>query len=1461
MNLIKKIIYFFVRILASSILLLLITYASLYTPFVQAKITGIITRHIAEKNNIQIQISRVSWGLWKDVNIHDLSIKNADDEIIVTAKKIGISIQKIIRKEKQVYISNIALHHISGELIKNEHGVWNFQSLLSGKQTNLNWDIHIHSITLISSNLIYKNLEKHRPLDYGINFSDLYLSDIQLHISDFSLSDSLASVNIQSFSGKEKSGFIVQKLLGIFSISKEGLDCSQVQIFTKKSHIHAEKLSFSYSHISDFSNFISAVSINSEFQWSELHLLDISYFAPKLELSPYSFVFAGNIFGRVSNIRGRNMHIAYGEKSHFRGNVEIMGLPDIRSSFIHIQTQEFTSNVSDIENIRIPPYTESNFIQVPDFLHEIETFSYEGNITGFINDIVAYGTFTTSAGIINADVSIKKSPYREREVLFSGDLQCKNFNIQKVLSDNTQWGKTSLSLKVKGDFYEGKFNKAFIRGDISKIEFLNYTYHTVSVDGLISKQRFDGQLDIADSNLIVNFSGLFDFHLDIPEFNFYSRLSHANLYALGFVEDTLSILSMETQVDFIGLQLDNLKGTVSVPYARYISSFGDYDSEHFTIEIDNVGDYRNILLSSDLLDITVNGKGLYQELPGYIYTYLKTHISDLPEKNFDLKHETKPHFTVSAHIKKADSLIHVFYPNIHIAQGTFINSVFDESQQILAFESQIPDVQVGNIYLENIHLTITGNNTGISNTIQYDLPLKERTITEIISSLYISQNRFEHSSKWDHTDSIQFKGDISNIGIFSKSNHAFLPKISTSLVHEKIIIADSVWYCNIPYIGIDSSSISITQAELKKSNESIRVFGTISHNPHDTITASFNNYDISNLNYLIPAHNIRFDGILEGKIHIQNVYDNPLVFANIHSNDFYFNGHPQGTLRLQSSWLRDIQAVAIELACRKGETDIFSLQGTYIPEDHEIDFSIGMRNYLLSDFSEIFRSILSNISGNIDAKITAKGKLDNPKFEGEIDIKRGRFTVDYTQISYNMIGKMKGVGSRFEFSDIHLSDMSGNQGNVAGFVDLRTINNPQYRFGITTQKLSVLNTQEQHNPFFYGRAFFQGNITISGDLKKSRIAATGRTLEQSMFNIPLAYSELSEQRDFLFFGNQQTQTTTDQKIEQRTSYPELQLNLEITPQTLGQIIFDKQVGDIIRVRGNANLHILMNNQGDLSMFGEYAITEGDYLFTLKSLINKRFVIQRGGTIQWSGNPLQANINITADYRLKASPQPIMRHSERSGLNRRIDVVCRIFLRDDLLQPSISYDIVLPDKNEEVQIVIDNFSEEEKNFQFLSLLLANTFYSSNPENQSGAGSGLNTASFEVLTAQMNQFLSQIDDGLDIGLNYRPGTDLAGNELELALSTQILNNRVLINLNSYTEFGQSGEPQQEQSQTSDFTGDISVEVKLSEDGNFRVRGFSRTNTDPLDQRQGNIQGVGFFYSRDFNYIRDIFKKKGK
>src|SRR5690606_9157944 len=114
----------------------------------------------------------------------------------------------------------------------------------------------------------------------------------------------------------------------------------------------------------------------------------------------------------------------------------------------------------------------------------------------------------------------------------------------------------------------------------------------------------------------------------------------------------------------------------------------------FDVDVDNVGEHRNIHVNSDLLDMTVTGKGLYQELQDYVYDFLRVHIPSIPERKNYSPHTNQPHFNISIHIKKADSLLHVLYPKMHIAQGSYINSIFSEEQQVLILESYLPELTI-----------------------------------------------------------------------------------------------------------------------------------------------------------------------------------------------------------------------------------------------------------------------------------------------------------------------------------------------------------------------------------------------------------------------------------------------------------------------------------------------------------------------------------------------------------------------------------------------------------------------------------------------------------------------------------------------------------------------------------------------------------------------------------------------
>ncbi|HSH52603.1 MAG TPA: translocation/assembly module TamB domain-containing protein, partial [Bacteroidales bacterium] len=371
---------------------------------------------------------------------------------------------------------------------------------------------------------------------------------------------------------------------------------------------------------------------------------------------------------------------------------------------------------------------------------------------------------------------------------------------------------------------------------------------------------------------------------------------------------------------------------------------------------------------------------------------------------------------------------------------------------------------------------------------------------------------------------------------------------------------------------------------------------------------------------------------------------------------------------------------------------------------------------------------------------------------------------------------------------------------------------------------------------------------------------SGRTEPNTKINIPISKSGLAEESGFVRFIN--TPKTSEKLMDDYNvdlSGFRLNFDLEVTPEAEALLIFDSKIGDIIRARGEGNLKMEIDANNNFNMFGDYSIEEGDYLFTLQNVINKKFEIERGGTILWSGAPYNANIDIEAIYNLRTQLTNLFPEDSTDFYRRRIPVECQIYLSDNLMNPSIRFDINLPTADEEINTRVKSTinTQEKLNRQFLSLLVLNSFM---PDQQQGAenylaesgtaGLGSVTTS-ELLSNQLSHWLSQISEEWDIGVNYRLADEISSDQIEVALSTQLLNNRVSINSN----VGYGGQTTEN---ATNLVGDFRVDVKLTKNGKLRLKAYNESNDRILYDNAPYTQGVGIFYREEFNSFSELLNR---
>ena len=195
---------------------------------------------------------------------------------------------------------------------------------------------------------------------------------------------------------------------------------------------------------------------------------------------------------------------------------------------------------------------------------------------------------------------------------------------------------------------------------------------------------------------------------------------------------------------------------------------------------------------------------------------------------------------------------------------------------------------------------------------------------------------------------------------------------------------------------------------------------------------------------------------------------------------------------------------------------------------------------------------------------------------------------------------------------------------------------------------------------------------------------------------------------------------------------------------------------------------------------------------------------------------------------------------------------------------MQFDIYLPTADERTRTALRNAisTEEELSRQFAYLLVMNSFYANpwhgttSPSTTSAGTSAMAVTTTEMLSNQLSNWLSQISNDFDIGFVYRPGYNAINpQEVQVALSTQLLNDKVVINSNVDVRGTGYSTP----TNNAPITGDFDVEYKITEKIRFKV--FNRYNDPYTGRTEPYTQGVGIFFKQDFDKFSGLFRKKDK
>jgi len=1342
---------------------------------------------------------------------------------------------------------------------------------------NSGWQVWAKDIRIENSAFSYVN-ENRLYGRGGMNYNDLHVRDINIDLDNTSIYCDTIRSTIVNLNAREQCGLVLQSMSAEATVSTTEIECRNLSLITDNSVIK-DYLHFSYESFRDFLDYVNKVKMTGDFKNSRIALKDINYFAQNYlqKVAHNTVLLTGTVKGTVSNLKGKELDLRLANNTRFRGDFAFKGLPNFNETFISLHVDKLVTTTGDVRIVY--PY-----INLPENLNKLGNVNFSGSFTGFTNDFVADGNLATALGSVSSDINFKIDP-KTNTARYSGNFGAQNFHLGKYFGRENLLGEITFSASLKGKGLQLQNVAASVDGNIDKFSIKQHEYLDMKVNGDLSKRFFKGLLEVRDENLDLDFEGTVDLSGTIPIFQFVSDIRKANLKQLNLLKEDMSV-SSTLRIDFTGLTPDEFNGYAGIFNTRIEKNGQVYRIDTFELNAKPVGEgSKELFLNSDIATASLKGHFAYTQLPNALLDLVKYYQDPANAQPSVLEQENFIFHLEMRDTRNLTMLLDTSFKNIREAYANF---AFNNKGNRLYLNSIISGLQYGKFKSHELTVQSVSEEGVLKFTAAVDSLFYKDSL--LVNPLTVSSHI--------ENDSIHFsinaqREECPNRLRLNGLLDTDFKSLTVRLMNSSVFLEGDEWSVSRNNkIYYDSTLLLLENLSLYNRESELQLKSDVDSAGGNNLTAYFYRFNLGTFsNHFLHKSRLALGGEINGSATVLDVLKDPKLTASLTVDSFRVNRHAIGNIILASAYKPGDNRVKVNLQLA-GAQNIIGASGYYDLKRtaDNLDFSVDIQNLHLPHIEPFIQKDVSRIRGNVSGKLSLTGSPEHPVIKGAVTARDVSAKVNFLNTAYSFEEEEITFGKNLiDFGDLHLRDEEGNKAYGFGKMNYSSLRDFTIEAEIKTDKFLFINTLRTPALPFYGRLLAGGLVLIKGPLNNVEFDISAKTKQGTNVFIDVAGSKDVSQYTFYRFVGEEDEKSVKKKYVAKIKGVTLNCDVEATPDAEVNVVMNYEEGDVIKAKGVGNLKVVLSNQGELSISGDYRITDGNYVFSMQNVISKRFSMEKGSSIRWSGNPSNATLDITGLYKLRASPYDLLADfvttdEEIQKAKSRVQVLLYLYITGSLAQPDINFDIKVPDADPTIRTYLESRFQELRyhpdlfNRQVVGLLVLNRFLpQKNSSNEPNVGAVVNTSVSEFLSNQLSVYLSdwisEFITEVQLDINYRnyqaegtapPGTngqiDFENRqELQLALTKTFFNDRISIDVGGDFDFGQEQTQSSPDRKTkaSNIAGDFEIQYSITPDGRIKVKAFRKGEYDIFQDRNKNKTGVGISYQKEFNSVKDFFQ----
>lgn len=1330
---------------------------------------------------------------------------------------------------------------------------------------NIPWDIKVNELILANNSLQYDDFNI-KPEESSIDFNHLFVSDLQITAEDLAVKGNSIAGSIDQLSFKEKSGFDIKYFSTDLALTDRKLDLNKFILQVGSSNIE----------LNGSANFPSLVqydqaSIDFQLNRTSIALRDILLLAPTLLDSipvdlPESLKLSidTDVTGSLADLSINQFNLTTLDSTAIALKGNIKHLLDVDRIVLNLELQNFYTTAEDIRLTFVDSLIPTS-MQMPEWI------TVKGIYVGTTQVSTINAAITSDVGNIDAKVNLNLLTVPVYDVL----LKTKSLDVGKIFKQPETMGMLDMQAAVKGSgFTMNALNTAFDVA-VQQFQYKQYNYKDFKLEGKLDKYLFSGTGSLNDENLNFVLTGDLDYQQEIPLYKFTFDLKNANFQKLNLSERPLKARG-KLDINLSTSDFQIINGNLAIRKVAIYNGELLYtvDSLLFA-SIDQEGE-SSMKIESDIISGEFNGTFNLFSLGTVMRQHINQYFS-LQDKTI-IAYKAPQNFKFDLTLKNTDLITEILIPELDPFIPGKISGEFNSEENKLNIEIDIAKVKYASTAIDSLSVLIFSD----ASALNYKFRLKNITQdTLTIDALQLTgkiQNDVINSA-FQILNSKDEKKYV--LGGVIKSEQ---DKFRFSFLQDQVILNYTEW--TVPednYLDFSSAGIQAHNFAITGGDEKISLVTTVKDS---TVSVEFQDLQLSSLSRIIrgvmPASgklngNFKFTTSGKGNFNSKLRIDKLEIFDQ-----------PYGDLTLAMLYASNRYGIDLQI---KNKDSGLKAEGFYQSGEttSAIDFSVALSTFNLKLIEPLSGGQLKNVEGIAKGNLHITGNFEEPVVRGKIGFQDASFNSTYLNSTFFLKNEtIFFEESGLAFYDFTISDDKKNKAVIDGEILTQAYKEFRFRLRLTANNFQLLNTTAENNKLFYGKVNVNTVSRITGNSNRPKLDVTASLSSGSelTYIVPQSQKSVMERKGIVQFVDKDAvldpflaNINIEDTITSVFAGIDISANLELSDQETLNIVIDPQTGDKLSVKGNSTLTFDMTSSGNMNLSGRYEITQGSYNLSFYKLMKRNFAIEKGSTIIWSGNPLNAQLDIRARFEVETTPLDLIANqintTDQTQLNsyrQRLPFFVLLDIKGQLLAPQITFLLDMPVEKRGAfggaiyaKVADINTRESDVNKQVFALLILKRFVSDNPlESQAGAGvsNATRTSVSRILSDQLNR-LSENIKGVQLSLDIKSYEDFSTGEaqgdtqVQLGVSKSLLNDRLVVKLSGNVDV--EGENTSQET-VSDYIGDLALEYKLTKDGRFRVTGFRTSNYDMID---GELieTGAGLIYIKDYNTLRELLKRNAK